>query len=220
MTFIVNFHGIGYAERPYEYGEEPYWIGVERFCAFLDVIENATHPVAITFDDGNASDWRIAVPELQRRGMRATFFVLAGKLDQPGYLTSEQVCKIAADPLFKIGSHGMDHRPWPELNGEAFMRETLLSQQILAKLCGHEITAAGLPFGRYDRSTLARLKSQGYEKIYSSDGSPRLIDANPLPRFSVRADTAHGDLVAEILRSKSLASRFKREVTVCIKRLY
>ena len=40
--------------------------------------------VRISFDDGNASDIELALPRLEERGLRATFFVLAGRLDEPG----------------------------------------------------------------------------------------------------------------------------------------
>ena len=74
-------------------GEADYWIGVDRFLDVLDRISG--HPdrerLFITFDDGNISDLAIAVPELQRRGLRAEFFVLTGRIGQPGSLDADDI---------------------------------------------------------------------------------------------------------------------------------
>jgi peptidoglycan/xylan/chitin deacetylase (PgdA/CDA1 family) len=217
MHLILNFHGLGEAVRPYEEGEEPYWLPAAQFKAVLDLAASSPEGVGITFDDGNDSDFTVALPELRARSTRATFFVLAGKIDQPGYLTSDQVRAIDADPLFSIGSHGMDHRPWPILDDEELLRETAVSQDLLSAICGRRIEQVGLPFGRYDRRTLRRLAAQGYTHIYSSDGSPRLLACNPIPRLSVRKDTDMKALAAMIAGGRSWLGRFKRELTATIK---
>lgn len=217
MPMILNFHGIGQARRPFEEGEEPYWVSEPQFRAFLDLAESSRSDVGITFDDGNESDFSLAVPELRSRGMRATFFVLAGKIDQPGYLTADQVKQIDADPLFSVGSHGMDHRPWPTLDAEALLRETALSQEILSGICGRKIEEVGLPFGRYNRRTLARLSAQGYVHVYSSDGTPRLRSTNPIPRLSVRRDTDMKALAGVVTGGASWVGRLKREITATTK---
>lgn len=219
MRFVLNFHGIGKVKRVYEEGEEPYWISCDQFSACLDLAEECRADCAITFDDGNDSDYEIAVPELRKRGLAATFFVLAGKLDQPGYLTSEQVSAIDAEPNCSIGSHGMDHQAWPDLNDPQLERELAASKEILSKLCNRPVEEVGLPFGRYDRRTLLRLREHGYRIIYSSDGSPRLGNSNPIPRYSVRKDT---DLraLAQIMRNAgALLPRIKREATARLKAL-
>jgi peptidoglycan/xylan/chitin deacetylase (PgdA/CDA1 family) len=217
MHLILNFHGLGQAPRPFEDGEEPYWVSVLQFRAILDLAETSRTDVDITFDDGNESDFSLAVPELRSRGKRATFFVLAGKIDQPGYLTADQIRQIDADPLFTIGSHGMDHRPWPTLDGEALLRETAQSQEILSGICGRKIEEVGLPFGRYNRRTLVRLSDQGYVHVYSSDGTPRLRATNPIPRWSVRKDTDLKALTDVVASGTSWMGRLKREIAATTK---
>lgn len=219
MSFVLNFHGIGTVKRPFEDGEEPYWVDAEMFSASLDIAQASTVPVEITFDDGNDSDYLVAIPELRKRRLGATFLVLAGKLDRPGYLTSDQVREIDADPAFVIGSHGMDHQPWPLLDDDELLRETACSQDILQDLCNRRIEAAGLPFGRYDRRVMRRLAQQGYTTVYSSDGSPRLGSGAPIPRFSIRKDTDLSELASRIAASRALASRLRRELTSRLKSL-
>ena len=64
-----------------------FWITRQAFTTLLDNIVAAQAkvdvPITITFDDGNASDAVIALPELVRRGLKAAFFVCAGRIGVP-----------------------------------------------------------------------------------------------------------------------------------------
>ena len=217
MTLILNFHGIGTAQRAFEEGEEPYWIDEQRFHDCLDLAEGSPQDILLTFDDSNASDFDIAYHALAQRKMKAIFFVLAGKIGQTGYLSQSNIRTIEAHQLMEIGSHGMDHRPWSELGAAELSQEIVTSRQILSALCEREITAAGLPFGRYNRNVLTHLRKHGYRDIYSSDGAAKLTKAAPLPRFSVRADTPLEALEIMIMHKPTLPTRMKNELRACIK---
>src|SRR3954467_1757965 len=109
---IVNlcFHGIGQPDRALEPDEAQYWIDVDQFESLLT--EAARNPsIQLSFDDGNASDASVALPALVARGLTATFFVIAGRLGQPGSLTVGDV-RALADAGMTIGSHGMHQRAW------------------------------------------------------------------------------------------------------------
>lgn len=219
MQFILNFHGIGHAKRPYEEDEQPYWLDEGYFCRVLDFIQSQKSRIGITFDDGNDSDYLIAAPELRKRGLRAEFFILAGKLGQMGYLDSEQVMELDQDPSFAIGSHGMDHRPWPELDADALHYEVTHSKSILSEICGRTIDTVGLPFGRYNRSVIQKLNKVNYRKIYSSDGGARLTGANPIARYSIRNDLDLQSLSDYLNASQSFAQQGKQELKCNIKKL-
>ena len=91
----VSFHGIGAPGRELEPGEDPYWVDTERFLRILDEI--ATWPsVRLSFDDGNASDLRVAAPALADRGLTAQFFPLAGRpmLSMMVSIGGSMVCAI------------------------------------------------------------------------------------------------------------------------------
>ena len=219
MVFILNFHGIGEAQRAYEDGEQPYWIDEARFHQCLDMVQGSSQDVILTFDDGNASDHNIAWPELKKRGLKAIYFVLAGKLGQAGYLTQNQVRALNANPLVQIGTHGMDHQAWPGLDNDELQREIGESISILGDICEKQITAAGLPFGRYDRRVMERLRARKITQIYSSDGTAKLTDRSPIPRFSVRSDTDMAALAAMISSPPAFMKRAKNEVRAWIKSL-
>ena len=217
MTFILNFHGLGKCTRAFEEGEEPYWLDADRFERCLDIAEKSAAPVLLTFDDGNASDHDIALPILQQRGLGADFFVLAGKIGQAGYLSEKQVRAIDAVRDCNIGSHGLHHRAWPDLDDAELHAEIFESKVKLEAIVGHGINAAGLPFGRYDGRVLRALRHAGYTSAYSSDGGPRLRASWPTPRFSVRADTDIAELAEMIRASGSWLKRLRTELRAGIK---
>jgi peptidoglycan/xylan/chitin deacetylase (PgdA/CDA1 family) len=83
----LTFHGIGEPPAAVGVDERDVWLSEADFVAALDAIR--TLPEAtVSFDDGNASDLRIALPALRERGIGATFFVVAARLGEPDYLSA------------------------------------------------------------------------------------------------------------------------------------
>lgn len=209
---IVNFHGIGAPFRACEPGEEAYWISKERFRQILDRI--ASHPdrdrLAITFDDGNISDLEIGAPELERRGLKARFFVLTGRIGQTGSLANDDI-RTLVDAGMDIGSHGIAHRDWSGLTPGELWDELLSSKAVLEHLCGAPIQSAAIPFGRYNAGVVATLRKAGYRTVYSSDGGRTRTSAFLRPRTSMRHDTTNAAL-ERILSGRELPWRRLRRV--------
>ncbi|PZF85487.1 polysaccharide deacetylase family protein [Jiangella anatolica] len=191
MILHLCFHGIGTCERERERepGEAGYWVTEPVFRQILD--EAAKHPhVRLSFDDGNASDVAVALPALKERGLRATFFALAGRLDDPVSLSAADLRDLR-DAGMGIGSHGWDHVQWRGLPAAAARRELVEARAALTEASGGPITEAALPLGRYDRQLLGRLRRAGYEAVYSSDRFPARSRGWLQARYSVTAgDTA------------------------------
>lgn len=183
----IIFHGIGTPCRALETDEAPYWVGVDRFEALLDAITIAPERYCITFDDGNLSDHAIALPRLRARGLRAQFFVLTGRIGQPGSLGPNEITELQAEGM-EIGSHGVEHRDWRQLDAASLRAELKESKAVLESLCKHPITAAGIPFGSWDAHVLRALRRAGYKSAWTSDGGQMRPDAFLRPRRSVRGD--------------------------------
>ena len=210
----LTFHGVGPRERALEPGEDRTWVAVDTFRAVLD--SAAGRPdVRITFDDGNASDLRYALPELRRRGLTATFFVVAGRLRTPGFLDEAGVRELAGAGM-TIGTHGMRHRPWRHLNDTELRVELDDSRRLLEDIVGGDIAQAACPFGSYDRHVLHALRGYGYERVYTSDRGIERPDAWLQARNTVH-DGEEGTLVERVLSSArhprtALGHRAKRLV--------
>ena len=163
----LTFHGVGEPQRRLDPGEANVWVSRERFLSILDSVTDRAD-VRITFDDGNASDVTHALPALRERGLKATFFVVAGRLGAPLFLDAAAV-KELADAGMTIGSHGMRHRAWRGLDDGALREELVDAKAILEDVVGRPVTQAACPFGSYDRRVLRRLRGSGYHHVYTSD---------------------------------------------------
>jgi peptidoglycan/xylan/chitin deacetylase (PgdA/CDA1 family) len=163
----LTFHGIGDPPRTLDPGEADVWVSSAAFTAVLDAV-TGRDDVHITFDDGNASDLEQALPALADRGLRATFFVVAGRLGTPGFLDAAGV-RALSDAGMAIGCHGMRHRPWRSLDDGALDEELLDARRRLEEVVQRPVRDAGCPFGSYDRRVLGRLRRHGYERVYTSD---------------------------------------------------
>jgi peptidoglycan/xylan/chitin deacetylase (PgdA/CDA1 family) len=184
---ILNlcFHGIGVpGQRALEPREDSFWLEVDAFEEMLDVIARS-RPVGITFDDGNASDAHIALPALLSRGLRASFFVVAGRCDQPGSLSRADVRELARHGM-TVGCHGMRHRNWRRLDDAEVREEFVTARRLIAEAAGEPVREAACPFGDYDRRVLHELRRQGFSRVYTIDGRPARRDAWLQHRYLVR----------------------------------
>lgn len=194
MNVNLCFHGIGTCEREREPGEAHYWVRETVFLGILDGVRDERH-VRLSFDDGNRSDVDIAAPALEERGLRAAFFPLAGRLDDPASLAPADIRALRAAGM-TIGSHGWSHVPWRGLNGADARREVVEARTVLEEAGGVIIDEAALPLGRYDRRILRHAKRAGYRHVYTSDRFPARGGSWLQARYSVTAD----DTVESVMR--------------------
>lgn len=214
------FHGIGRPGREMEPGEAPYWVSTDLFEAVLDRIAALPDPgrVRITFDDGNASDHDIALPRLRARGLRAGFFVLTGRLGQPGSLDEARVRALLAAGM-TVGSHGIGHRDWTGLAAADLAAELSLSRAGLEEICGAPVTEAGIPFGRYDARVLRAIRAAGYRTAWSSDGGPMDPAAFLRPRASIRGDMKPAEIETILAGNLAPLARLRRAAGMVRKRI-
>jgi len=212
-------HGIGAPGRPLEAGEGPYWVSEAAFLDLLDRIARLPDPgrIRITFDDGNASDHDIALPALRERGLRARFFVLTGRIGQPGSLAEGQIRALAAAGM-EIGSHGIDHLRWTGLDNDALLHEMQGSRQTLARLLGVPITEAAIPFGAWNGRVLGALRTAGYRVAWSSDRGPMDPSAFLRPRTSVTGTTTAAALEQILSGRLAPLARLRRGFAMALKR--
>jgi peptidoglycan/xylan/chitin deacetylase (PgdA/CDA1 family) len=218
---ILNlcFHGIGSPGRPLEPDEGQYWLEVAQFEEFLEVV--AGHPsVRITFDDGNASDAALALPALCRRNLKATFFVVSGRLDQEGSLSAAEVRGLVQSGM-TVGSHGMRHVSWRSISDQELHEELTVATDAIADAAGQPVRQVACPFGSYDRRVLKAIRRHGFSRVYTVDGGPARNDAWLQSRHTVRADDTAADierrarqprrssLPAAVRTAKSFAKRWR-----------
>lgn len=212
----ICYHGIGEPPRELEAGEDHYWISVDQYLRSLDEI--ATWPdAAISFDDGNASDAAIGLPALVERDLTASFFVVAGRVDHDGSLDRDAIRELCTSGM-TVGTHGMHHRPWTELDADELSAELVDARAEIAETTGRPVTEAALPLGRYDRGVLKELRRLGYERVYTSDRAPARADAWLQPRYSVTRDDTVASLRDNILGQQGILHQLRGFVNATRKR--
>jgi peptidoglycan/xylan/chitin deacetylase (PgdA/CDA1 family) len=147
--------------------------------------------VAITFDDGCETDLTVAAPILRESGYDATFYVTAGFLDKPGYMSGAQVRQLSASG-FEIGCHSMSHAYLNDLD-EAGLRHELLDARVkLEDVIGTKVEHFSCPGGRYNQRTLDAAKQAGYRSLATSRTHSNFPSTNAfsLGRVAMMRDTS------------------------------
>lgn len=173
QQLVLTFHGLGEPPRPVDAGEAECWVPLDWFAALVDAARRDAD-VAITFDDGNASDLEEALPRLERAGAKAAFFVLPGKFGGPGYLDASGARRLRSAGM-AVGSHGLHHRDWRAADDDELGAEVRESSRQLTELLGEPVDMAAVPFGSYDRRVL-KVAHGTYRKVFTSDGGPSRPD--------------------------------------------
>lgn len=218
-TSIVNLtvHGIGRPARPLDPGEHRTWVSIEQFELMLDAVAGR-QDVRITFDDGNDSDLRLALPRLRARGLSAEFFVLAGLLGEPGRLGPDDVRHLA-DAGMRIGSHGWAHRDWRRIDDRQAVEELWQASALLTELLGQPVSSVAIPFGSYDRHVLRRLRRADVGRVYTSDGGRTRPGRWLQPRNSLPHDLDSAWLERVLDTRVPLRARARRVAARAVKRV-
>jgi peptidoglycan/xylan/chitin deacetylase (PgdA/CDA1 family) len=124
--------------------------------------------VCITFDDGCETDLIAAAPVLREFGFHASFYVTAGFLDTPGYLSTDQLRQLDAEG-FEIGCHSMTHPYLPDLTDAELRHEIGDAKLRIEQALGHSIDHFSCPGGRYDSRTMMAASSAKFRTVANSN---------------------------------------------------
>jgi peptidoglycan/xylan/chitin deacetylase (PgdA/CDA1 family) len=140
--------------------------------------------VAVTFDDGFENVVENALPELEKRRIPATIFIIADSLGQfPHWLTDpserkqhgklmslNQLQKLPSE-LVSIGSHTMTHTVLPLLSPHDARLELFGSRAKLEKLLNIGVELFSFPRGAFNQDLVRCCREAGYERVFTSSPS-------------------------------------------------
>lgn len=155
-------------------------------------------PIVLTFDDGWASDWRIAVPILQRLGWHAELFVTVEWLGRPGFMSWEEV-RAAAAVGMGIQSHSLSHPELDRISPAQLRQELTASKGILEQRLGQAVEFFALPGGTGRMSNVIGLaQAAGYRGLCTSQVGLNRLNADPfrLRRIPLTRTTPYATLEA------------------------
>ena len=147
----------------------------------------------ITFDDGHISNYELAAPRLQSRGMTAQFFITAGWTGKKtGYMDWAELRSLH-EAGHSIGAHGWTHKLLTHCSDDELQIELTKSRLTLEDRLGTCITTMSLPGGRTNRRVLEACAKAGYVQVYTSE--PR-AESEPLGTTVGRVNI-HGSVQLE-----------------------
>ena len=145
-------------------------------------------PVMISFDDTRAEQYTIANQDLNKYGFKGVYFIMTVSLGRPGYMTSEEVKRLAGGGNI-IGSHTWDHNSVKKYSGNDWMIQIDKPSQQLEKITGRPIKYFAYPFGLWNREAISQLKERGFKAAFQL--SARRDDNDPL--FTIRRIIVPGE---------------------------
>jgi len=146
-----------------------------------DALKFAAPAVAITVDDGCETDLLAIAPILKQFEFGGTFYVVAGFLDKPGFLSTAQLRELSGLG-FEIGCHSMTHPYLSDLDDASLPREIADSKKVLEQVLGKSVEHFSCPGGRYDARAIQVAKNAGYHTFGTSAPSANSPSTN---RFSL-----------------------------------
>lgn len=134
------------------------------------------HSVVLTFDDGFRNFSTVVAPELLKRGLTVTCFLVIDKTsasdncqlnaqwalqDDETFLSWDEVKTLAMEGM-EFGSHSCSHSILSNLSLEAAQRELQESRAALLTYLGHDNIAFSYPHGRSSEAVGQLAESLGY----------------------------------------------------------
>jgi peptidoglycan/xylan/chitin deacetylase (PgdA/CDA1 family) len=191
--------------------------------------------VAVTADDGWVSFAENALPELEKRNIPSTLFVVSHRLgdklsgsekigDLNDRLISESQLMNLSRELVTIGSHTATHPRLTTAPAAAVYRELLDSRIRLRKLLGVDVNLICFPFSNYDESTLKMSRSAGYLRAFGAQTTPLSHSHDAFLIQRVRVDPTDWPIefhlkLMNAYRMAFCAVRLKQQIRAALSRL-
>ena len=205
-----------------------------RFAGQMDVLLRNTKPIpagvtvlpqdgaayaAVTFDDGFQNIVDNALPELRKRGIHATLFIVTESLGSnrawehrggddtrhEQVMSAEQLGKIETE-LVSIGSHTMTHPFLPSIDKNQLELELAGSRKKLKEITNCDIKLLSFPYGAFNQGIIESCRQAGYERVFTA--LPLFAVSEPNEFVTGRVGTAPTDWPIEFRLKLSGAYRW------------
>jgi peptidoglycan/xylan/chitin deacetylase (PgdA/CDA1 family) len=178
---------------------EGYTTILPREIASRSPSKNEGKIIILSFDDGSLDHFTTVYPLLKRNAQKGVFFVIAGLINYPENLTSDQVRRMSEDGM-EIGSHSYSHRFLDEMGYLRVYDELKASKERIDAITGRTTHSFAPPGGWYNDDVLKAARSVGYELFLSCEIGTNDISNKPFvyKRVEVLGDMSmeqFGDLL-------------------------
>lgn len=154
-------------------------------------------PLMISVDVGYVDDVRTILPDLLRRHMVASFFVITGRTTEPGFLDARQIRRLDRAGM-DVCDHTAHHLDLRQLTPAELRLETSGFRRVLERILGHPVYCFAYPFGAYDSTVIEAVRAAGFTMAYTTAAgvTESTTDLLTLPRIHVGRSETPGGLVS------------------------
>ena len=193
---ILTYHSVGHRDHDMNVTPEAFraqmdWLAEHARLIPLDAAVAGPDGVVVTFDDGYRDNLINAAPILEELRIRATFFIVAGRVggvldhdsdpETSALMTWEEVRQLESLG-FAIGAHTLSHARLSHLDEEEQRAEIQGSARKLEEELGHPVDAFAYPFGScadYDDVSERLVRESGFAYAVSNRYGVNLPGGNP-----------------------------------------
>jgi peptidoglycan/xylan/chitin deacetylase (PgdA/CDA1 family) len=216
---ILTYHELRAAPSPPRSpASASLWVPKARFAAQLEGLAGAGYhgvtlsqawaawhggpalpakPVVVSFDDGYASQYDVARPELRKLGWPGVLNLETARLSAPGGLTRARVRALLADG-WELASHTRTHPDLTRVGPARLAREVSGSRADLRRLFGVSVRFFCYPYGRADAAVRAAVRRAGYSGATTTHAG--LAGPRTSPYMLPRIGAGPHDTAARLLR--------------------
>jgi len=177
---ILAYHHIGTAPR--DAARPELWVTPARFHSQLAALDRAgfeavtldrvwrawhgngrlpARPVVLSFDDGYASQARIAGPALRTHGWAGVLNLQVRRLGARGGLTRTQVRGLLRSG-WELDAHSVTHPDLTRVSDQRLEAEVTGSRRALQRTFGAPVNFFAYPYGRQDARVRAAVRRAGF----------------------------------------------------------
>ena len=179
---IVVYHSFGpQIAFPESWMQRHYRIDTENFDAQMQFLQDAGYtpitfntlaqyymnnaslpkkPIVLTFDDGWNSQYKYAVPILEKYNFTGTFFIITNYTTD-SYMNWDMIRDLDSKG-FEIASHSENHPMLTRVSEDQLHQEIFDSKQKLERKLGHAISTMAYPDYATDERVQTTVKDAGY----------------------------------------------------------
>ncbi len=143
------------------------------------------NPIILTFDDGYEDFYTDIFPILHKYHVVATQYLISDFINQPNYMSEEQIKEIRTSGLVEFGSHTMFHPNLASLDRDRARKEIEKSKEKLEKLLSLPVVSFAYPYGGYNDQTPKLVKDAGYKTAVSTKGGVKVGQENKYVLFRI-----------------------------------
>ena len=186
----------------------------DEYIKFLNNQGNLPEkPILITFDDGYLNNYTVGFPILKETGMKATIFIVTGRMGLQGAVTYphfnwEQASEMEKSGLVDIQSHTQYHGYLTQMPYSSAVLELRKSKFVIEKNLNKKVEFLAYPYGACNESVIEIAKKAGYKAAALAEPVNAGVNRkgeNPFltKRITVYGNMSGADLIREISNNES-----------------